>query len=70
MERFELTVVAQGPQSIWVAVIVIALVCATVSIVAISRVITKSNARIATPSQKRSQIMTFPGLDRPQPWLR
>jgi len=37
MERFELNIVAQGPQSIWVAVIVIALICATVAIVAIFR---------------------------------
>jgi hypothetical protein len=29
MERFELTVVAQGPQSIWVALLVIALLCTT-----------------------------------------
>jgi hypothetical protein len=37
MERFELNIVAQGPQSIWVAVIVIALICATVATVAIFR---------------------------------
>jgi len=36
MERFELTVVAQGSQSIWVAVLVVALVCATVIAVAAS----------------------------------
>ena len=29
MERFELTVVAQGPPSIWVALLVIALLCTT-----------------------------------------
>ena len=27
MERFELTVVAQGPQSIWIALLVVALLC-------------------------------------------
>lgn len=37
MERFELNIVAQGPQSIWVAVLVIALVCGTISAVALSR---------------------------------
>jgi hypothetical protein len=36
MERFELTVVAQGSQSIWVAVLVVALVCATIVAVAAS----------------------------------
>lgn len=30
MERFELTVVAQGSQSVWVAVLVVALICTTV----------------------------------------
>jgi hypothetical protein len=30
MEKFELTVVAQGSQSIWVAVLVVALVCTTI----------------------------------------
>jgi hypothetical protein len=37
MERFELNIVAQGTQSIWVAVIVIALICVTVATVAIFR---------------------------------
>jgi len=37
MERFELNIVAQGPQSIWVSVIVIALISATVVSVAIFR---------------------------------
>lgn len=36
MERFELTVVAQGSQSIWVAVLVVALVCTTIIAVAAS----------------------------------
>ena len=30
MERFELTVIAQGSQSVWVALLVIALLCVTV----------------------------------------
>jgi hypothetical protein len=30
MERFELTVVAQGSQSVWVALLVIVLLCTTV----------------------------------------
>ncbi len=30
MERFELTIVAQGPQSIWIAFLVVALLCITV----------------------------------------
>jgi hypothetical protein len=46
MERFELNIVAQGPQSIWVAVIVIALICATVATVAFSR--TRARPRIKT----------------------
>jgi flagellar basal body-associated protein FliL len=29
MERFELTILAQGPQSIWVALVVVAVLCAT-----------------------------------------
>jgi hypothetical protein len=29
MEKFELTIVAQGPQSIWIALAVIAMLCAT-----------------------------------------
>jgi hypothetical protein len=37
MERFELNIVAQGSQSIWVAVIVIALICATIATVVVSR---------------------------------
>ena len=37
MERFELNIVAQGPQSIWVAVIVVALICGTIATVAIFR---------------------------------
>lgn len=36
MERFELTVVAQGSQSIWVAVLVIALICTTAIAIAAS----------------------------------
>ena len=43
MERFELNIVAQGSQSIWVAVIVIALVCTTIAIVAISRAVAKTS---------------------------
>ena len=44
MERFELNIIAQGSQSIWVAVIVIALVCITVATVAISYAVVKSTA--------------------------
>jgi hypothetical protein len=29
MERFELTIVAQGPHSIWIALLVVALLCMT-----------------------------------------
>lgn len=47
MERFELSIVAQGAQSIWVAVIVIALVCLTTAVVAISYAIAKSSDRAA-----------------------
>jgi flagellar basal body-associated protein FliL len=36
MDRFELTIVAQGSQSIWVALLVVALVCATVIAIAAS----------------------------------
>lgn len=36
MERFELTVVPQGSQSIWVAVLVVALVCTTIIAIAAS----------------------------------
>jgi hypothetical protein len=36
MERFELTVVAQGSQSVWVAVLVVALVCTTIIAIAAS----------------------------------
>jgi hypothetical protein len=36
MERFELTVVAQGSQSIRVAVLVVALVCTTIVAIAAS----------------------------------
>jgi hypothetical protein len=46
MERFELTVVAQGSQSIWVAVIVVALICVTVTAVAISCAVMKSSQRV------------------------
>jgi hypothetical protein len=41
MERFELNIVAHGPQSIWVAVIVIAMISATVTAVAISFALTR-----------------------------
>lgn len=37
MERFELNIVAQGSQSIWVAVIVTAMICATVVTVVVLR---------------------------------
>jgi heme/copper-type cytochrome/quinol oxidase subunit 2 len=30
MERFELTIVAQGPHSIWIALLVVAFLCMTV----------------------------------------
>jgi hypothetical protein len=33
MERFELTIVAQGPHSIWIALLVVALLCMTASAV-------------------------------------
>lgn len=29
MERFEMTVIAQGPHSVWIALLVIALICVT-----------------------------------------
>lgn len=45
MERFELTVVAQGSQSVWVAVIVIGLICTTIAVVAISSAIMKLSQR-------------------------
>jgi hypothetical protein len=45
VERFELTIVAQGSQSIWVAVIVIALVCLTIVTIAISYAVVKSSDR-------------------------
>ena len=35
MERFELSIIAQGTQSVWVAVIVIALACVTVVVVTV-----------------------------------
>lgn len=37
MERFELHIIAQGPQSMWVTVTVIGFICATVATVAIIR---------------------------------
>lgn len=43
MEKFELTVVAQGSQSIWVAVLVIAIICITIATVAVSMAIIKSS---------------------------
>jgi bacteriorhodopsin len=46
MERFELNIVAQGSQSIWVAVIVIALLCATVATVAIFHSRPRSTTKI------------------------
>jgi hypothetical protein len=45
MEKFELTVVAQGPQSIWVAVIVIGLLCVTVTAVVVAFAAMKSSQR-------------------------
>jgi hypothetical protein len=55
MEKFELTVVAQGSQSIWVAVLVIALVCMTIVVVAISHAVAKSSQRSGrTPRRSRS----------------
>lgn len=54
MERFELNIVAQGSQSIWVAVIVIALICTTIAAVAISRAVVKSRERSGQP-QRRSR---------------
>lgn len=45
MERFELTIVAQGSQSIWVALIVVALVCATIAVVAVSRAYAKQGGK-------------------------
>ena len=45
MERFELNIIAQGSQSIWVAVIVIALLCITIATVAISYAVVKSSER-------------------------
>jgi hypothetical protein len=45
MERFELTIVAQGSQSVWVAVIVIGLLCGTVAAIAISYAAVKSSNR-------------------------
>jgi hypothetical protein len=45
MERFELTVVAQGSQSVWVAVIVIGLICITIAVVAVSSTIIKLSQR-------------------------
>jgi hypothetical protein len=36
MERFELTVIAQGSQSVWVALPAIALLCATVLSLAVA----------------------------------
>ncbi|WP_271612516.1 hypothetical protein [Bradyrhizobium sp. CCBAU 21362] len=41
MERFELTVVAQGSQSVWVAVLVVALICTTIIAVAASVAVAK-----------------------------
>jgi hypothetical protein len=52
MERFELNIVAQGPQSIWVAVIVIALICATIITVAIFRF----RAQPGTKTQSASDV--------------
>jgi multisubunit Na+/H+ antiporter MnhG subunit len=46
MEKFELTVVAQGSQSIWVAVLVIALLCLTIVAVAVSHAVAKSSQRM------------------------
>lgn len=48
MERFELKIVAEGPQSIWVAVIVITLICATVAAVAVSSALARSSIRKKT----------------------
>jgi len=57
MEKFELTVVAQGSQSIWVAVLVIALVCMTIVVVAISHAVAKSSQRSGrTPGGVRNVV--------------
>ncbi|SEH40316.1 hypothetical protein SAMN05216367_0035 [Tardiphaga sp. OK245] len=48
MEKFELTVVAQGSQSIWVAVLVIAIICLTITAVAVSMAVIRTS-----PSVKR-----------------
>jgi hypothetical protein len=46
VERFELSIVAQGSQSIWVAVIVVALICFTVTTVSIIYAILKSSKHL------------------------
>jgi hypothetical protein len=53
MEKFELTIVAQGSQSVWVAVIVIALVCVTIIAIAVSRMTVK-------PSQRAGRMQRRP----------
>jgi hypothetical protein len=44
MEKFELTVVAQGSQSIAVTVLLIAIICLTITAVAISSAIIKTSS--------------------------
>lgn len=45
VERFELSIVAQGSQSIWVAVLVIVIVCVTVMVVALSYAFIKTSEK-------------------------
>lgn len=52
MERFELSIVAQGSQSVWVASLVIALLCVTVISLALAL---WSMRRPGSPSDRRSQ---------------
>ncbi len=62
MERFELTVVAQGSQSILVAVLVVALICTT--IIAIAALITAAKLWRGTPNKPwREQAETPSAYD-------
>ena len=61
MERFEMTVIAQGPHSVWIALLVTALMCVTLIAVVFALFARKALSNSAASSSARySSISTLP----------